>query len=75
MVTVPAILTVLVLAGSFLCTFALMRAIQRMQGLAVQPSPGLPQPRRRTASPVGPDDDLAFLRDLRRRIDLGHFRH
>ena len=69
-----AIVTVTVLVGSFVCTFALMRGLQRMQGAVVQPAPGLPQPVRRTVSPVGPDDDLAFLKELRRRIDLGHFR-
>lgn len=70
-----AMLAVLVLLGSFLGTFALMRAIQRLQGPVVRPASGPPEPLRRSASPVGPDDDLAFLSDLRRRIDRGHFRH
>ena len=70
-----AIVTVLVLVGSFVATFALMRGLQRKQGPAVQPAPGLPRAPRRIGSPVGPDDDVAFLRELRRRIDLGHFRH
>jgi hypothetical protein len=68
-------LTVIVLIGSFVGTFALMRGLQRMQGPVVRPAPGLPGPGPRPAAPVGPDDDLAFLRELRRRIDLGHFRH
>lgn len=69
-----AMLAVLVLLGSFLGTFALMRVVQRWQGPVVQPASGPPQLARRPASPVGPDDDLAFLSELRRRIDRGHFR-
>lgn len=68
-----ALLALLVLVGSFFGTFALMRGIQRLPAQAVQPVSGLPRPARRIAVPVGPDDDLAFLRELRRRIDQGHF--
>ena len=72
----PAILTVIVLTGSFACTFGVMWALQRLGGFrtpAVQTAGPVP-PARRVATVVGPDDDPAFLRELRRRIDLGHFR-
>jgi hypothetical protein len=71
-----ALLAVLVLTGSFACTFAIMWGLQRLGGVrnaAVQAPRGTP-PLPRSGPPLGPDDDLAFLRELRRRIDLGHFR-
>jgi hypothetical protein len=71
-----AILAVLALTGSFACTFVIMWGLQRLSGVstpAVQAPRGA-QPLRRNGPPLGPDDDLAFLRELRRRIDLGHFR-
>lgn len=71
-------LVVLVLAASFACTFALMWGIQRLGGFADPSSrataaagwPTMPA----AVAPVGPDDDVAFLQELRRRIDRGHFR-
>jgi hypothetical protein len=65
-----------VLAGAFAFTFAMMWGMQRL-GCFDDPAlrtVGRRQPARLSRSPLGPDDDLAFLRELRRRIDLGHFR-
>jgi hypothetical protein len=74
---VSAAVVMLVLAGSFAFTFALMWGLQRMgcfADSAVQPVTGHRLPVVRYAGPpMGPDDDLAFLQELRRRIDLGHF--
>lgn len=63
------------LTGAFACTFAFCWVLQRI-GAFDAPGGQAKQPRsmRRVALPVGPDDDMAFLRELRRRIDLGHFR-
>lgn len=70
-----ALVVVLVLAGSFACTFALMRGIQRLGGFAdpaIRPAVAGPSVRYASA-PAGPDDDVAFLQELRRLIDRGHF--
>jgi hypothetical protein len=71
-----AILTVLVLAGTFTCMFAMMWVLQRHGGVrrSALPAPRPMPPPRPVAPPLGPDDDPAFLRELRRRIDRGHFR-
>ena len=73
----PALAVFVVLAGSFGLTFVLMRGLQRLGCFDDPIIPGLrPAPiMRPIALPLGPDDDTAFLRELRRRIDLGHFRH
>lgn len=65
------------LAGSFAFTWALMWCLQRRGCFADPVLHGLPRTttRRPIALPLGPDDDAVFLRELRRRIDLGHFRH
>jgi hypothetical protein len=66
-----------VLAGSSAFTFALMWGVSRL-GAFDDPTVQGRRPARMgrlIAVPLGPDDDLAFLRELRRRIDLGHFRH
>jgi hypothetical protein len=71
-----ATLAVLVLTGSFACTFAMMWALQRLSfGHAVLQTARPTRAPHWSASALGPDDDPAFLRELRRRIDLGHFRH
>jgi hypothetical protein len=75
---VSAAVVMLVLAGSFAFTFAVMWGLQRMgcfADRAGQPVTGHRPPVMRYAGPpMGPDDDPAFLQELRRRIDLGHFR-
>lgn len=75
---VSAAVVVLVLAGSFAFTFALMWGLQRMGGFADPAVAAATARGLRTMSyagpPRGPDDDLAFLQELRRRIDRGHFR-
>jgi hypothetical protein len=66
-----------VLVGSFAFTFALMWGLQTLgvfDDRTVQRRRQAPLGRL-IAVPLGPDDDLAFLRELRRRIDLGHFRN
>lgn len=72
-----ALPVLLLLAGVFACIFVLMWSAERLMR-SRQPAGQTqlwPPVLRRTTSPLGPDDDLAFLRELRRRIDLGHFRH
>jgi hypothetical protein len=66
-----------VLAGSFAVTFALMWGLSRLGAFDDRTVRGRrPTPLGRlVAVPLGPDDDVAFLRELRRRIDLGHFRY
>lgn len=72
-----ALLVFVMLAASFGFTWALMWWLQRRGCFADPVIHGLPRTtaRRPIAVPLGPDDDVVFLRDLRRRIDLGHFRH
>ena len=65
-----------VLTGAFGVTFAMMRGMQKLgcfddSTVQAQPRMRLPRP----ALPLGPDDDPAFLGQLRRRIELGHFRY
>lgn len=73
----PTLAVFVALAGAFAFTFALMWGLQRLGYFADPVIHGLPytKVRRPIASPLGPDDDAVFLRELRRRIDLGHFRH
>lgn len=65
-----------VLTGAFGLTFAIMSGLQKLgcfddSTVRAQPRIRLPRP----ALPLGADDDPAFLGELRRQIESGHFRH
>jgi hypothetical protein len=69
-------LVVAVTLAAFAATYAAMWLVQgvlRVDEPLLRWRPGVELPRR-FARPLGPDDDPAFLRELRSRIDRGPFR-